>query len=120
NKERMKFKGSVGASDLALTVDGPIGQKTTYIASVRRSYLQFLFGLIGLPFLPTYNDYQFKIKTRLDERNELSIISIGSLDNNELNTDANETEEQQYILGYLPVNEQWTYAIGAVYKHYRD
>ncbi|MGC9343207.1 MAG: carboxypeptidase-like regulatory domain-containing protein, partial [Bacteroidales bacterium] len=64
NKERLKFKGSVGASDLALTVDGPIGDKTTYIASVRRSYLQFLFNLIGLPFLPTYNDYQFKIKTR--------------------------------------------------------
>ncbi|MBE0652855.1 MAG: TonB-dependent receptor, partial [Bacteroidales bacterium] len=120
NKERLKFKGSVGASDLALTVDGPIGEKTTYIASLRRSYLQFLFSAIGLPFLPTYNDYQFKIKTRFDERNELSIISIGSLDLNELNLDADETEEQRYILGYLPVNEQWTYTIGAVYKHYRD
>lgn len=120
NKEKLKFKGAVGASDLALTVDGPIGDKTTYIASVRRSYLQFLFGVIGLPFLPTYNDYQFKVKTRLNERNELSIISIGSLDKSVLNTDENETEEQRYILGYLPENEQWSYAIGAVYKHYRD
>lgn len=120
NKERLKFKGSVGASDLALTVDGPIGDKTTYIASVRRSYLQFLFGVIGLPFLPTYNDYQFKVKTRFNERNELSIISIGSLDKSELNLEVDDTEQQRYILGYLPVNEQWTYAIGAVYKHYRD
>lgn len=120
NKEKIKFKGSVGASDLALTVDGPIGEKTTYIASVRRSYLQFLFGVIGLPFLPTYNDYQFKLKTRFNERNELSIISIGALDDFSLNLDANETEEQRYILGNLPVNEQWTYTIGAVFKHFRD
>lgn len=120
NKERMRFKGSVGASDLALTIDGPIGENTTYIASVRRSYLQFLFSIIGLPFLPTYNDYQFKIKTKFDEKNELSIISIGSLDQFSLNLDANETDEQRYILGYLPINEQWTYAIGAVYKHFRD
>jgi hypothetical protein len=120
NKEKLKFKGAVGASDLALTVDGPLGDKTTYIASVRRSYLQFLFGVIGLPFLPTYNDYQFKLKTRFNERNELSIISIGSLDQFELNEEANETEEQRYILGNIPVNEQWTYAIGAVYKHFRD
>ena len=120
NKEKLKFKGSVGASDLSLTLDGPLGDKTTYIASVRRSYLQFLFSAIGLPFLPTYNDYQFKVKTRFDEKNELSIISIGSLDKSVLNTDANETEEQRYILGYLPINEQWTYAIGAVYKHFHN
>ena len=120
NKEKMRFKGSVGASDLALTIDGPINENTTYIASVRRSYLQFLFSIIGLPFLPTYNDYQFKVKTKFDEKNELSIISIGSLDQFSLNLDANETDEQRYILGYLPINEQWTYAIGAVYKHFRD
>ncbi len=120
NKEQMRFKGSVGASDLALTIDGPINENTTYIASVRRSYLQFLFNIIGLPFLPTYNDYQFKVKTKFDEKNELSVISIGSLDQFSLNLDANETDEQRYILGYLPINEQWTYAIGAVYKHFRD
>jgi outer membrane receptor for ferrienterochelin and colicin len=32
----------------------------------------------------------------------------------------NPTEEQQYILDYLPVNNQWNYAIGANYRHYRD
>ncbi len=120
NKERIRFKGSVGASDLALTLDGPIGEKTTFITSVRRSYLQFLFGVIGLPFLPTYNDFQFKVKTRLDEKNEISIIGIGALDQFALNEDANETEEQRYILGFLPVNEQWTYTVGIVYKHFRD
>ncbi|MDF1576493.1 MAG: TonB-dependent receptor [Bacteroidales bacterium] len=120
NPEKLNFKGSVGASDLALTLNGPIGENTTYILSYRRSYLQFLFKLLELPFLPKYNDYQFKVKTKLNNKNELSLISIGSYDNNNLNLDANETEEQQFILGYLPENFQWTYAIGAVWKHFRD
>jgi len=120
NQEKLNFRGSVGASDLALTLNGPIGENTTYILSYRRSYLQFLFQLLELPFLPKYNDYQFKVKTRLNEKNELSLISIGSYDNNNLNLEANETEEQQFILGYLPENFQWSYAIGAVWKHFRE
>lgn len=120
NKDKLNFKGSVGASDLALTLNGPIGENTTYVLSYRRSYLQYLFRLLELPFLPKYNDYQFKVKTKLNEKNELSLISIGSYDNNNLNLEANETEEQQYILGYLPESFQWSYAIGAVWKHYSD
>jgi hypothetical protein len=120
NQEKLNFRGAVGASDLALTLNGPIGQNTTYILSYRRSYLQFLFQLLELPFLPKYNDYQLKVRTRINPKNELTLVSIGSYDNNNLNLDANETEEQQYILGYLPENFQWSYAIGAVWKHFRD
>jgi len=120
NKDKLNFKGSVGASDLALTLNGPIGENTTYVLSYRRSYLQFLFKLLELPFLPKYNDYQFKVKTKLNQKNELSLVSIGSYDNNKLNLEANETEEQQYVLGYLPESFQWSYAIGAVWKHFGD
>ena len=120
NPDKIKFKGSVGASDLALTLDGPINKKTSFIFSARRSYLQFLFSAIGLPFLPTYNDFQWKSKTKFDLKNELTIIGIGAIDQFKLNTDLkNPTEGQKYILGYLPVFEQWNYAVGAVYKHFR-
>ncbi|HPG33772.1 MAG TPA: TonB-dependent receptor [Lentimicrobium sp.] len=120
NKERIVFKGSVGASDLSLAMNGPLSEKTTFLFSARRSYLQFLFDVIGLPFLPTYNDFQFKTKTRFDLKNELTVLGIGAIDQFRLNTGLNNpTEDQQYILNYLPVNEQWNYAIGAVYKHFR-
>ncbi len=120
NPERLQFRGAVGASDLALTLDGPLSENTTFILSARRSYLQFLFDVIGLPFLPTYNDFQFKSRTRIDDKREFSIIGLGAIDQFRLNLDANETEEQRYILGYLPVNEQWNYTIGTVYKRYRE
>ncbi|HNS18764.1 MAG TPA: TonB-dependent receptor [Bacteroidales bacterium] len=119
NRERIKFRATIGASDLGLTLDGPMGDNTNFIFSVRRSYLQLLFSVLELPFLPTYNDYQFKIKHDFDRKNQLSIISIGALDKSKLNTGIKDpTEDQQYILGFLPVNEQWSYAIGAVYKHF--
>ncbi|HMM12094.1 MAG TPA: TonB-dependent receptor [Bacteroidales bacterium] len=121
NKEKPKFRFSLGASEISLTADGPAGERSSYIISARRSYLQFLFDVISLPFLPTFNDYQLKWKTRFDKKNELTIVSIGSLDQFRLNTGlTNPNEEQEYILSYLPVNEQWSYAIGGVYRHFKD
>lgn len=119
NREKLKVRGAVGASDMSVTLDGPLGDKTTGIFSARRSYLQFLFSALGLPFLPTYNDFQFKVRTRFDEHNEMYILGLGAIDQSSLNLNANKTEAQRYILGYLPVNNQWSYTLGAVYKHYR-
>lgn len=121
SKDRIHSKLSVGASDAALTLDGPIGKKSTFIVSARQSYLQLLFSALGLPFLPTYNDFQFKLKTRIDSRNEISFIGIGAIDNSKLNTGIKKpTENQAYILSYLPSYKQWDYALGIVYKHFAD
>ncbi len=120
NTEKMKFKVSVGSSDLALTLDGPAGKNTTFIASARRSYLQLLFSALNLPFLPTYNDFQFKVRTRFNPKNEISFIGLGAYDKSVLNLKADDTPEQRYILGYLPENTQWNYTFGANYKHYLE
>lgn len=110
---------ALGATDLATTFDGPISKNSSLIASYRRSYLQFLFSAIGLPFLPTYNDFQFKYKIKPDNKTEFNFIGLGAYDVVTLNTSANETEEQRYILGNLPENTQWNYAIGGSYKKYK-
>lgn len=121
SKDRLHTKLSVGASDAALTIDGPIGKKSTFIVSARQSYLQFLFAAIGLPFLPTYNDFQVKYKIQLDKKNEISFIGIGAIDDMVLNSGiSNPTESQRYLLAYLPTYKQWNYTVGTVYKHYGD
>ncbi len=120
NQEKTNRRAVVGASEIAFTMDGPIGENTTYLASVRRSYLQFLFSAIGLPFLPTFNDYQVKTETRFDDKNKLTVVSLGALDQNRLNLDIDDpTEDQQYILNYLPESDQWNYMIGANYTHFK-
>lgn len=120
-KDRLHTKLSVGASDAALTLDGPLGDKSSFIVSARQSYLQFLFAAIGLPFLPTYNDFQVKFKSRIDDKNEITFIGIGAIDNDALNLGIKiPTESQSYILSYLPTYKQWNYTVGAVYKHFAE
>lgn len=121
NADKLRFKGSLGASEVSATFDGPLSDKTTFIVSARRSYLKLLFTALKLPFLPTFNDLQFKVKTRFDAKNELTFIGLGAIDRNELNLDIKNPDEQQtYILGQLPENNQWSYTLGAVYKHFRE
>ncbi len=122
SKDRVHAKISVGASDAALTVDGPLNEKSTFIVSARQSYLQLLFKAIGLPFLPTYNDFQLKYKYQINPKNEISLVGIGAIDNMTLNTDLekNGTEAQKYILNYLPIYKQWNYTLGMVYKHFSE
>ena len=118
--DRMHVKASVGASDAALTIEGALSEKSSFIASARQSYLQWLFKAIKLPFLPTYNDFQLKYKHRFNAHNELTILGIGAIDDMSLNTKLQSTgsEVQRYILSYLPRYKQWNYTVGAVYKHY--
>ncbi|TXB63387.1 TonB-dependent receptor [Phaeodactylibacter luteus] len=118
--DRMGGTFMLSATDIGVTLEGPIGEKVTYLASARRSYLQFLFDVIGLPFLPTYNDFQAKVKYKIDNKNELTFIGLGAIDQFDLNLDANETEEQQFLLNQLPVTPQWNYTNGLVYKRYAD
>ena len=119
NQEKSSARAVVGASEVAFSSNGPLGKKTTYLVSVRRSYLQFLFKAIGLPFLPTYTDAQFKIKHQIDKQNEISFIGLGALDDMKLNTGMKDmSDENKYILEYLPVVKQKTYTLGAVYKHF--
>ncbi len=120
NKDKFGARLTLGSSDLALTLNGPVSKNSAVIFSVRRSYLQLLFSLLKLPFLPTYNDYQFKYKIDIDKQNQLSVISIGALDNNKLNKGIENPDDfQKYILGNLAENDQWSYAFGLVYKHFR-
>ena len=115
--ERNSVKATLGASEVSLASNGHLGKKTSYLVSVRQSYLQFLFDMLGLPFLPTFTDAQFKLKTRFDAQNELTVLGLGGIDKMKLNNKADD-EDNEYILSYLPKIQQETFTLGAVYRHY--
>ena len=124
--DKWTMNGVVGASDLGITVEGPVNKKSTLVLSARRSYLQFLFDLFNLPFLPIYNDLQFKYKYKLNDKNQITLLGIGAIDDFSLNLNApnkiddpKEKEEAEYILNALPVSEQWNYTVGVRYDHFR-
>lgn len=117
NADDNSFKATLGASEVSLSGSGHFGGNTTYLFSVRQSYLQLLFKVLGLPFLPNYIDGQFKIKTRLSDRDEIVLLGLTGIDRMKLNTDE-KGEDAEYMLSYLPRIEQQTFTIGAAYKHY--
>ncbi len=127
NDEKLTGTFMLGSSDAGLTLDGPMGKNSTFILSARRSYLQFLFQALSLPFLPTYNDFQYKQFININQNNQLTLIGLGAIDDFVLNESANDglTEQEDidrnnYILGNIPVNSQWNYAAGANWKHFSE
>ncbi len=127
NPTVLNTRATLGTSDAGITLDGPIGDNTTFMFSARQSYLQLLFKLIKLPFLPTYNDFQLNVKSQLSKNSELSIIGLGAIDNFKLNESVNdgETDEEtlkrnKIVLNTVPVNSQWNYTVGASYKYFGE
>ena len=117
NAEKQTFKATLGASEVGLSGSGHIGDKTTYLFSLRQSYLQLLFKMLGLPFLPNYIDGQVKVKTRLSEHDELTVLALAGFDNMKLNVDE-KGEDAEYLLSYLPRIRQETFTVGASWRHY--
>jgi len=124
NKDGLITNFALGSSDAALTFDGPIGKKVNFIFSARRSYLQFLFAALKLPILPTYNDFQYKVNVKLNDKNKISFIGLGAIDDFRLNTTVNDKitdtvqrEYNDFILGNLPLQKQWNYTLGINYSH---
>lgn len=117
NPNKQTFKATLGASEVSLSGSGHFNDLTTYLFSVRQSYLQLLFKALGLPFLPNFIDGQFKIKTRLTEHDELTVLALTGIDKMKLNTDE-KGEDAEYLLSYLPTIHQETFTVGAVYRHY--
>jgi outer membrane receptor protein involved in Fe transport len=125
NGNARDFSGNfrLSASEAALTFEGPIFKgkndesNTTFIASVRRSYLQFLFERIGLPIRPDYWDYQFKLNHKVDDYNSISVLGLGSIDEFSIEPPDEFDEDQQATLDQTPFINQRTNAIGVTWKN---
>jgi hypothetical protein len=123
NNRKHNTNFRLSASEAALTHEGPLFKgknkesKTSYIVSARRSYLQFLFKLIGLPIRPDYWDYQYKITHKLDKYNTLNLIGLGSIDEFAIDASGTIDENEQSTLDQAPFIEQRTNTIGLSWKN---
>jgi hypothetical protein len=119
--DRVGSTFTLGASEAALTLEGPLSKNKnhTFLVSARRSYLQLLFKAIGLPFLPTYNDFQIKTTHKINDKNDLTFVALGAIDNLVLNDKLEDGDETaQYLYNNLPYFDQWSYTTGLRYRHF--
>ncbi|WP_299754267.1 TonB-dependent receptor [uncultured Pontibacter sp.] len=116
NPERFSGNVRLSGSEFATTLEGPAGEKTTYLVSARRSYLQFLFKLLDLPIRPNYWDFQYKIDHKINDKTSVSFIGVGAIDKFAFGTPRESTPENEYILRSTPSINQWNYTTGVALK----
>ncbi len=122
NRDHVQGNIRLSASELASTMEGPLAKngKTTFLASARRSYLQFLFKALDLPIRPDYWDFQTKIIHQINEKTTLSFIGLGAIDLFSFAPTRKSTPENTYILNSNPIIHQWNYTGGFSLKKSLD
>ncbi len=118
-KNKIGYKAIVGLDDLQLMADGPLSKDQSWsgLLSVRKSNLQLLFKAIGLPFLPSYYDANFKVSKKYKSGDELYFVGIGAIDRFRFNENAEKTLYNLTLIDRLPIAPQWNYTVGAGYRH---
>jgi outer membrane receptor for ferrienterochelin and colicin len=118
NSNHVQGNVRLSATELAATFEGPLSKtkKTTFLASARRSYLQFLFQALDLPIRPNYWDFQYKITHQVNKKTTLTFIGIGAIDEFSFAAPNESTPEKLYILNSNPNINQWNYTVGASLK----
>ena len=116
NPDKLSGNFRLSGTEFAAMLEGPLGKKTTFMASARRSYLQFLFKLLDLPIRPDYYDFQYKINHKINNKTELTFIGIGAIDNFKLAVPKKSDANTEYINRANPLIKQWNYTVGATLK----
>ena len=118
NRDRVQGNIRLSATDVSTTLEGPLSgnKKTTFLASARRSYLQFLFSLIDLPIRPNYWDFQTKITHQLNSKTTISLMGLGAIDEFSFAAIKDATPEKIYVLNSNPFINQWNYTAGLSLK----
>jgi TonB dependent receptor/CarboxypepD_reg-like domain/TonB-dependent Receptor Plug Domain len=117
NSERFQGNFRVSGSEAAATLEGPLGKNTTFLASARRSYLQYFFKAIKLAIRPDYYDFQAKITHKFNAKTTLTFIGLGAIDKFYTDTTGASSVNNAFILAQAPYIEQWNYTNGLSLKH---
>lgn len=121
--DRLGGKFTLGATDVGLTLEGPLSPTSGFIASFRKSFSEYYLKAFKLPVLPYYSDYNFKFESKWKNK-ELKVIGIGGWDKSRLNTaDAsapNASESLLYNVGYIPDGDQNVHTLGVNYRYYNS
>lgn len=113
NADRRSGQLNLSATGFSALAEGPLGEKTTFLASARRSYLDLLFQLAGLNFIPQYYDATVKLTHRASPRDRVSFLFIGATDRLSFN---NDTEDNRFDNRRVPSINQDQYLSGITWQ----
>ncbi len=118
NRDGVAGDFTLGASEAGLTLDGPLpgGGEGSWLFSVRRSYLQFLFEALGLPIRPNYWDAQTRVEFFPSERDRVVVMGIGAIDDFDIVAPTDGDVENEEIFDRILDNDQRSYTTGGTWE----
>ncbi len=80
NRESHESKVSFDMAGFGASFEGPMSNKSSYLFSIKRSFLDFVIQQSGLQAIPTYWTFQSKLVYDLSPKEKLSLNYLGGID----------------------------------------
>jgi len=107
-----KLQGTIdlGMAGVGGSIEGPISNKGSFMATYHKSYLDLILSSVGLTAVPKYWNTQAKLTYQLSNRNKLIVNGVYGADNIEITSEENDSWSRG--AEYVFVEDQ-TYAFGS-------
>ncbi|RYD56820.1 MAG: TonB-dependent receptor [Sphingobacteriales bacterium] len=112
NPDKIQHNVRLSATEVAYTADGPINKRLSFLASARKSYLEFLFKALQVPIQPSYWDFQYKLDYKISKNLSFYTLGVGAIDNFSFLVPDEQTPENIYTLRSNPLINQRNYTNG--------
>jgi hypothetical protein len=113
-EDRLGGKATISASQFGLNLEGPITEKSNFIFSARRSYLDFIFKAADFAFVPEYYDVLLKADFNPYSQDAFGFLFISAFDNVKF---FNDDEDQRFDNSRILGTDQVQYVAGFTYRH---
>ncbi|MBN1480915.1 TonB-dependent receptor [candidate division KSB1 bacterium] len=81
SQDHFRWEGNLGMAGAGLLLEGPVGQKASFMFSARKSYLDLVISSTGLTAVPQYHNAQGKLTYKLNDANTLLVNAVYGTDN---------------------------------------
>jgi hypothetical protein len=98
NKKEFDGQLDFNLAGIGGVAEGPLGAKGSWLASVRKGYLDLLVKTIdvGSTVAPNYGDYQAKIVYNVSNKHKLSVLAVWGYDHNDPDHETAVENDMQY------------------------
>jgi hypothetical protein len=112
NRDHFAADFTLDTSGAGFVVEGPLSKHGSYLASVRRSFLDLIFSKFGaLTAVPHFANYQVKAVYDLGPRSRLTLLSIGGRDDIHFKVDESDTDDPS-LQDILSKGNRFTTGVG--------
>lgn len=115
NTEKYTGLVNLSATGFGINAEGPISKNSSAWLSARRSYLDLVFKAAGFSFIPEYWDFQGKFNWNINDKNQISFLTIGAIDKVTLN---NSNEDNLFKNSRIAVPQQNQYFSALNWKRF--